>query len=173
MKTKKAFFTILISAIALVFSYSLINSQKPVTYETTEKQNTLTPTESTDLSPEDIINQMDGGSEEVTGPLSVEITSPKGDSFVMSQARMYEASVSNLGSNKGTCYWKFYLNQYDEEELYREQETQVTGDDTCGFTSSFIDNRGELRVEVTLESQDYYTKEIIEATTDEARYTVL
>ena len=173
MKTKKAFFTVLISAIALVFAYSLINFQKTASNKTIENQATVTPTQTTEMSPEDVIEQMDGGTEQVTGPPAIEIISPEGDSFVMSQARMYKAKVSNLGNYKGVCYWKFYLNQYDEEELYREQETQVTGDDTCGFTSTFIDNRGELRVEVTLETQDYNTGDSVETVIDEATYSVL
>lgn len=170
---KKGFYSILITLIIFVVTYSFINYQDTSDTKQSEKAATPTPTQKSERTPEGVLRDLDGETVPVTGPLTVEIISPEGDSFMMSQARMYSATVSNMGNNKGVCHWKFYLNEYEEETLYREQDTQVTGGDTCGFTSTFIDRRGNLRVEVVLEVQDRYSSETLQTVSDEALYKVL
>lgn len=122
------------------------------------KENETKTEESSELTPEEVLQGMDEGVEEVSGPVEIKIISPEGDTFVPRQARMWKAQIENLSltyPDKATCDWKFYLNEYSEEVLYKEQSTQVTPDNDgtgkiCAFTSTFIENRGELRVVVDL-----------------------
>lgn len=108
------------------------------------------------------------------GPITVEIVSPEEETFLQGQARMYSAKITNLTrtmSKSYVCNWKFYLNQYSEETLYEEKEI-AAGSDRCAFTSTFIEDRGNLRVVVELIISDYNTKEVLETYTAERNYIV-
>lgn len=71
---------------------------------------------------------------------------------------MYEALIE--GNQKYTngvqvkCNWSFYLNQNNDEELYKimENKSILSGesDKICGFTSTFIEAKGTLRVVLTV-----------------------
>jgi hypothetical protein len=117
------------------------------------------------LTPEEVIAQMERaeGIGVEQGPIEVEIISPEEKSFMPSQARHYRAEIKGLKTGSSCyCDWKFYLNENNEEVLYREMDdrqcTSVgenqNGEDrlyVCGFTTTFIDKIGELRVEVEVE----------------------
>ncbi len=128
---------------------------------------------SEELTPEEAIRRLEESEEvKVTGPMTAEITSPKEEEFLQSQARLYKAEITNFPKNaRGSCEWLFYLNQYDEEELYEQMTTPVI-QDSCKFTSTFISNRGELRVEVKITAVDPSDEEIVAETVSEREYLV-
>ncbi len=94
--------------------------------------------------------------EEIEHNLKMTIISPEEDIIIPKQARMYEALVEGNGkyANQVRCNWKFYLNENNEEVLYKEQDNTgiLSGEskELCGFTSTFIDKVGKLRVVLTL-----------------------
>jgi hypothetical protein len=168
---------IAISAVLiLILVFVLFSSGDDSSTDNDSDKLTPTVTSSDTLSPEDVLENLDGDSNQPSGPLSIEIVGPEGETFQKSQARHYEAKVTNLGNFKGMCYWWFCLNAYDTEELYQEQTTQVTGGEKCGFTSTFINERGELRVVVRVEKTKYYdgnNEGVLEEATATRNYTVL
>lgn len=117
------------------------------------------------LTPEEVIAQMDRaeGIGVEQGPIEVEIVSPEEKDFMPSQARHYRAEIEGLKIGSSCyCDWRFYLNENNEEVLYKEMndrqctpvEENQNGEDrlyVCGFTTTFIDKIGELRVEVEVE----------------------
>lgn len=111
-------------------------------------------------------------------PVSVTIISPEEETFIPRQARMWKAQVNNFVSDIGSlgiCEWRFYLNENNEEVLYKEQETKVVlstgGDNSCAFTSTFIEKRGKLRAEVTIHVKDMQDN-ILETFVSERSYIV-
>jgi hypothetical protein len=117
--------------------------------------------------------------EEKTGPLEVEIVGPEGEVFEKSQARMWKAEIRNVSSSTGlraVCNWRFYLNENNDEVLYREQETKTivskNKDNWCGFTSTFIEKRGVLRAEVTVSLMEVMQDTILESLVAERDYLV-
>lgn len=113
-----------------------------------------------------------------TDPLQIEIVSPEEETFIPRQARMWNAKISNFTDNItriSSCDWKFYLNENNEEALYKEQETRVVlskgKENSCGFTSTFIESRGELRAEVILNVKDIQGN-IIETVKAERKFRV-
>lgn len=130
------------------------------------------------LTAEDVLEQMKEATS-VGSKVQMSIVSPKEEDFQMSQARMWEAQLDGIETDKGLraiCHWEFYLNQNNEEVLYQEMENRsgVSKQDPtlCGFTSTFIDSRGKLRVKLTAQIQNGYG-ELLEAFTAESNYTVL
>lgn len=139
-----------------------------------------------ELTPEEVIAQLDRaeGIGVEQGPIVVEIISPEEKSFMPSQARHYRAEIEGLKTgSQCSCDWKFYLNENNEEVLYQEMldrpctpvgdENSQTVEDkihVCGFTSTFIDKIGELRVEVEVEVEKQ--DEIVEQASAEKIYTV-
>ncbi|MGI6484276.1 MAG: hypothetical protein ACOX0R_01445 [Candidatus Dojkabacteria bacterium] len=110
--------------------------------------------------------------------LKLTIVGPKEDVILRGQARMYDALVEGNGkySKRVRCSWKFYLNENNEEVLFREQDTSnwlsEESENICGFTSTFIDKIGKLRVVLTMTVYDA-TNDNIETITAEREYTVL
>lgn len=132
------------------------------------------------LTPEEVLAQMDAaegvGIEQ--GPISIEIQSPKEERFMMSQARFYNAVITGVATGyRCSCDWDFYLNEYDEETLYEQMpDRQCTagredGLLECGFTSTFINSRGDLRVAVTATVTDRQG-EPVQTAYAEAQYRV-
>lgn len=118
--------------------------------------------DSDELTPEEVLEMYEEPTS-ISSDLSVEIISPEEDTFVMSQARMWEGKIIGYEEDKAlkaVCTWSFYLNEYNEEVLYKTQENwgYISKNDTeiCGFTSTFIDRRGELRVVLDVEVQNAY-----------------
>lgn len=115
---------------------------------------------------------------EVEHNLKLTIISPEGESFSARQARMYEALIEGNGkySNQVKCHWEFFLNQNNEEALYQTMDNSgiLSGEskEICGFTSTFIESKGILRVKLTVTVFDA-VNENIESVSGERTYTVL
>ncbi|NMC51601.1 hypothetical protein GYA54_02640 [Candidatus Kuenenbacteria bacterium] len=111
-------------------------------------------------------------------PIKVIIISPKEEMFQARQARMWSAKIDNFEDEYGKfgfCEWRFYLNENNEEVLYKEQTVRTVlsagGDNTCAFTSTFIEKVGKLRVEVTVLIKDFQ-ENLIETFKAERNYIV-
>lgn len=88
--------------------------------------------------------------------LFLEITGPEGDKIYPAQARMYNAYIkgnAKYAVARIMCHWKFYLNEYTDEVLFQTMETtsilSQAEKEVCGFTHTFINKPGQLRVELT------------------------
>ena len=124
-----------------------------------------------ELTPEEVIARLSEESE-VNGEMTVQIVSPEGETFSQSQARQYKIEVANQPTNtRLKCYWKFYLNQYDTDELYEEMIPEGSSNG-CNFTSTFIRNRGKLRVVVEVIAENTLSGEEIAKASAEAKYEV-
>ncbi len=111
--------------------------------------------------------------------VKMSIIGPEEPTFLARQARMYQASLTELDekvSGSATCHWKFYLNENNNEVLYKEMENSsvVSKDDLniCTFTSTFIEKRGTLRVKLDIELQNGFSQ-TIGTLSAERNYTVL
>ena len=131
--------------------------------------------DSNEKTPEQVIKEMEARENpKIEGPLSAKIISPEGEAFQVGQARFYKAKIENGLSNtykKTECSWEFYINEYSEEVLYKEQNVPMTGD-TCGFTSTFIDKMGKLRVSLETVLSDRETGEVLDTFTTDRTYIV-
>lgn len=160
-----------VAIVAVLISSRSLHPKLSTPQNISKSDNSITQ----EKTPEQVLEEMDARENpESKGPLSAEIVSPEGDTFEMSQARLYRAMVENrstIFNQKTTCHWKFYLNEYSEEVLYKEMDTPVTGD-RCGFTSTFIDKRGKLRVVLEVSTVDTKTNETLESFTTEKNYLV-
>lgn len=135
---------ILLLVIAIVY-FVLARDKKPVSI------NTENPATST-LDEEE--------SEQEPGanlPVTLSITSPEGETFQPRQARMWEAKLENFKDEYGVlaqCKWQFFLNENNEEVLYKEQDGTAVlstgGLNSCAFTSTLIEKRGKLRAVITI-----------------------
>ncbi len=109
--------------------------------------------------------------------LKLTIISPEEEYFQKGQARMYNALVEGNGKYATTikCMWKFYIDENNGEYLYQEQEGSgiLAGEskEVCGFTSTFIEKRGKLRVELTMTVYDA-TNENLETIVADREYVV-
>ncbi len=129
------------------------------------------------LTPEDVIKQLEGDAS-LEGDIEMNIISPEGETFQQGQARLWKAKLENIENDSSfgvNCHWKFYINENNEEVLYREMENRsgVSKEDPelCGFTSTFIDRVGKVRV--VLEAEVVKSgDEIVNSFTAEREYTV-
>ena len=110
--------------------------------------------------------------------LKLEIISPKEEVIFPGQARMYSAYMSGntlWESAKIDCHWKFYVNENNEEVLYQQMENNsmiATGEkEVCGFTSTFMDKIGTVRVELTAELSSF-AGEFLERVSTDREYVV-
>lgn len=93
---------------------------------------------------------------EIEHNLKLSIVSPEEEKIFPSQARMYNALVEGNGkySNPVKCHWEFFLNENNEEVLYKVMDNTgvLSGEskEICGFTSTFMDRVGKLRVVLTM-----------------------
>lgn len=114
---------------------------------------------------------------EIEHNLKLSIISPEEEIIYPSQARMYNALVQGNGkySTLVNCHWEFFLNENNEEVLYKNMDNTgvLAGEskEICGFTSSFMDRIGKLRVVLTVTIPNYQN-EILETVTAERRYIV-
>lgn len=111
-------------------------------------------------------------------PVEVKIVSPEEETFIPRQARMWSAKIENFEDEYGKfgfCEWRFYLNENNKEALYKEQNVRTVlstgGDNTCAFTSTFIESRGKLRAEVTVLVKDFQER-LVETYKAERNYIV-
>lgn len=154
-----------------IVSESNLIENKRVQYD-----NTSDITEINEKTPEQVLLEMEvRENPEINGPLSADIVSPVEESFQVSQARMYSAEITNGISSsfkKTECNWRFYLNENNEEVLYKEMSVPMTGDSRCSFTSTFIDRRGKLRVELDVVLLDSNSGETLDSYVTEKVYLV-
>lgn len=133
-------------------------------------------TEEEDIDNTDIISD-ELEEEEIVHNMRLSITGPEEDIISSGQARMYNGFVQGNGkySNLVKCNWKFYLNENNEEYLYKEQDNggvlSSESQDICSFTSTFIDKVGKLRVVLSMTVYDNIN-ENIETVTTEREYVV-
>lgn len=140
------------------------------------KENEQTSETNTDIVYEE--ENVDENIEEKEHSLKLTIISPEEETFIPRQARMYDALLE--GNQKYEfamvrCNWKFYLNENNQESLIQEMDNSsvMSGEskEICGFTSTFIDRVGVLRV--VLEATLYNAVEDLESVTAEKTYTVV
>lgn len=88
--------------------------------------------------------------------LSLEIISPEGDKIFPGQARMYNAKISGnhlYQFSTIACNWQYYLNENNQEVMVEEMKNRSTlgeeAKEVCGFTSTFMDKPGKLRIVLT------------------------
>lgn len=170
MNNKNKKWLILILLICILLGIIIFRPKSSLTPPTGLQNNTEVVEEETALTPPT--------ADENLPPVSVTIVSPEEETFSPSQARLWKAQVHNYVSEFGqlaSCEWRFYLNENNEEVLYREQETSAIlstgGDNTCAFTDTFIDRQGKLRAEVTVHVKDMQDN-ILETFVAERNYVV-
>jgi len=125
------------------------------------------------LTPEEVLANMDAAEQaEADVEPSVKIVSPEGDKITTGQARLIQAEITfpKTPQNYCACNWKFYLNQYSEEELWKEQETNCANN-ACTFTN-IIDHNGQLRLHVDLVEKIHNSDEENILMSDERNYLV-
>jgi hypothetical protein len=144
--------------------------------ETSQDESNNGDDEDGTLTPEEVIEQLEGEST-LEGDIVMSIISPEGDTFIPSQARLWKAKLDGIENDVSfavNCHWKFYLNENNEEVLYKEMENRSgltkENPEVCAFTSTFIDRVGKLRV--VLEAEVVHYDEIVDTFTAEREYTV-
>lgn len=172
-KNKIIYILIIIVILILIILgiYKVIQNREAENITTEE----ATEENSDTLTPEEVLEQME---EDETVILSdsakVSIISPEGESFSIGQARMWEAEFVGIekGSFRATCHWEFYMN----DELYKTMDntsyTSLEDPTACGFTSTFIDVYGTLKVKLNIEAKNMYN-DILGTYNTEREYSVL
>jgi hypothetical protein len=186
MDNKKLRRLLLLLLLLLLLAYGIYAIFfKKDTSETVNNQSTETSQDESNnddgedgtLTPEDVIKQLEGEST-LEGDIEMVIISPEGETFEPRQARLWKAEVRGIENDPSfgvNCHWMFYLNENNEEVLYKEMENRsgLTKEDpeVCAFTSTFIDRVGKLRV--VLEAEVVKSGgEIVDTFTAEREYTV-
>lgn len=130
------------------------------------------------LTPEEVIGQLEGEST-LEGDIVMSIISPEEKTFVPNQARLWKAELQGIENDVSfavNCHWKFYINENNEEVLYKEMDNRSgltkENPEICGFTSTFIDKVGKLRVVLQAEVVKS-GNEVVDTFTAEREYTVL
>ena len=149
----------------------LVDTQNTQTTDTEDNQDGT-------LTPEEVIEQLEGEST-LEGDIVMSIVSPEEETFIPNQARLWEAELKGIENDISfavNCHWKFYINENNEEVLYKEMENKSSltkeNPEVCAFTSSFIDRVGKLRV--VLEAEVVKSgNEVVDTFTAEREYTVL
>ncbi len=176
-KNKKAYIIIAIITILLLTLFIYLFLNKKDNKEQENLDNTPEQSESEDYltSEEEYPEVPTTISENVT----MKIISPEGETFEKSQARGWKAQLEGMETNNSfrvECHWEFFLNENNEEVLYEQMDNSSIvskeDPDLCGFTSTFIDSRGKLRVKLTADIQNAYG-ESLKIFTAERSYTVL
>jgi cytoskeletal protein RodZ len=172
-KTIRIYIIVLLSILIILGVFLIIRKNKTDKELTQSDQNT--EQESENLSPEEALEQMEDPYQPVLSEdASITITSPKEETFVVGQARMWEATLTGIegGTFRTNCNWQFYMN----DTLYRTRNNpssaSVDDNTTCGFTSTFIDIGGDLEVKLTVDVLDS-DGEIFETYSTSRNYTVL
>jgi len=179
MKDKKLQILLLVLLLLLLtYSIYLIFFKKdtPNVVNNQRVENVEDMTDDT-LTPEEVLELLERD-DNLGEDVQMSIIGPEGKIFSQGQARMWEAELENIESDDSfgvNCHWKFYLNENNEEVLYKEMENRsgVSKEDPtlCGFTSTFIDRIGKLRVVLNAEIVNY-SQEVLETYTAEREYTV-
>lgn len=176
MEKKKKLIILILIVIVLIALGFFVKSlfTKDNTDNTTEDNSNLEEQEYS--NDEELTEEED--SEEKPHDLKLSIIGPEGETFEKGQARMYKALAEGNGKwdNRVKCHWEFFLNENNEEVLYQTMDNKsILSDDSqevCGFTTTFIEKRGVLRVKLTMTVSNY-ADEDLETITAERMYTVL
>lgn len=178
---KKKILVLVIIILLLALSFALSGKEGAETEQIAQEQPDATE-EQSDMTMEEYEAELfeDRQQTEPQGPVELTIVSPEEETFIPRQARMYDAVIANFtpsitGYSTASCRWKFYLNENNEEALYKEMTNRaiVTAErkNICGFTSTFIESRGELRVELNLDILDK-DGNVLETLVAERKYRV-
>ncbi len=113
------------------------------------------------IEEDNIVEKDDEEVEQKEHSLKLTIIGPEGETIFPGQARMYEALLEGNQKYEYTrlrCNWKFYLNENNEEVLIQEMDNTslMSGEskEVCGFTSTFIEKVGKLRVVLNMTLHD-------------------
>lgn len=98
-----------------------------------------------------IVEEGEDNTEEVSqvsgsNGVKIAITSPEGTEFYKGQARMWKLDIQGFNPGPGAskvCHWTFYLNGVKYQEMPDNKG--------CAFTSTFIEQKGSLKVEVRID----------------------
>ncbi|MFA5622801.1 MAG: hypothetical protein WC981_01040 [Candidatus Dojkabacteria bacterium] len=171
MKNNKYLLILLISLLLLVALFFFFNDRASRKKSSDINNDTVSVNQDEQQSE-------DENEKEVVHDLKLTIISPEEETFEKGQARMYNAHIEGNSKYRSAlvkCKWEFFLKGSTQEVLYKEMEsTGVLGlepKDVCGFTSTFIEARGELRVKLTLTIYNY-ANEDLESVFAERMYTV-
>ncbi len=185
-KSPKIFLIAILVILLVVFAFYLFSRNNRsnqidngASLQTSQLSDTLSSDESQkELTPEEVLQQMEEPTS-IGQNVQMSIISPTEETFMAKQARMWQAQLEGIEVDKSfraICHWEFYLNQYDDEVLYQQMDNKSAvssqSPQLCAFTSTFIENKGKLRVKLNVEVQNGYN-EIIGNYTAEAKYTVL
>ncbi|MFW5884676.1 MAG: hypothetical protein ACOCUF_00365 [Patescibacteria group bacterium] len=184
MKKKKKWVIILLLLLLMLFLAWLIVSRPasaPLHKNSNQEENKSdfsdNEKDSEELTPEEVLKQMETD-DSMGENISLAIVSPEEKTFMPGQARLWRAEFSGIDSDDGfkaDCQWKFYLNENNEEVLYREQEiSSSVSKETpkaCGFTSTFIEKTGKLRASLEVKIKNF-SGETLEEYKDEKEYVV-
>jgi hypothetical protein len=130
---------------------------------------------SEELTPEEVLEDMDNKYTIVLSEDSdLSINSPKEETFVVGQARMWEGTITGIehGIFKTNCKWNFYMNDSLYKNWKSTSSASVDDNTTCGFTSTLIDMAGGLEVKLTVEILDS-DENIVKTYSTNRNYTVL
>lgn len=165
---KKKILYISIALLIIIITIFIIVNKRNTTskIETVENENTPIVLDEEEYS----IEETTSIGERVT----VEIVSPEEPTFMANQARKWEGEVKDIESDNSftaVCKWEFFLNGNAYQS--REDSTPVSKKypDICTFVSTFIEDRGELRVKLTVDIQNKQ-EELLDTYTAERNYSV-
>lgn len=157
MKKRKVLIPVIIAIIVLVCAGLIWFFTQNVYKREVKPENRITVTPVVEM---DVTPNFDATKEGIEHELRLSIIEPADDVIYPGQARMYNALIDGNGkySNPINCSWKFYLNENNKEVLYQEMKNSgvLSGSakEICGFTSTFIDKIGTLRVELSVTVYD-------------------
>ena len=131
--------------------------------------------------PTDYLEGDDENTNAVSGysDIKISIDRPDGTEFYKAQARGWRLDIQGYNPGPGAskvCHWTFYLNGVKFREMPDNKG--------CGFTSTFIDERGSLRAEVRIdflqgrsvfENHEFveYVYDVVESLNTSREYTVI
>jgi hypothetical protein len=151
MDKRKLLVIVALVVILLVAGYLYFTSNKNGKSSTSTENDQTENVVKNDADTENTINE----------PITFEIVSPEEETFIPRQARMWKAKLNNYVNEYGVlaeCKWSFYLNENNEEVLYKQQDGRAVfstdGENSCAFTSTFIEKVGKLRAVIDLNVTD-------------------
>lgn len=154
------------------------SEQKEIESEGNQMENELVDPMS--IIAEERENEINKGSQVIgTNGVKIAITSPEGTEFYKGQARMWSLDIQGFNPGPGAskvCHWTFYLDGVK----YRE----MPDNKSCAFTSTFIEQKGSLRVDVRIDFLQgrsvfedgkfvEYVQDVVESLNASREYTVI
>lgn len=144
-KLRSALIILIILLLIVIAYYIFAKEKQPTTTDNDESSLSTSSKQEEQQEPLD------------NSPVTLSIISPEGETFEARQARMWKAKLENFKDETSVmadCKWQFFLNENNEEVLYKEQDGRAVlstgGGNSCTFTSTFIEKRGKLRAVITI-----------------------